>query len=157
MLKNKLEKNDTTGRNYSICEFSSFLPPPPPPPPPITHTHTHWLMLQGQGCLMFPFPCHVSGQWDWRKGFKEEKGFQGRFERTDRGRMADRTRELVPDNWSLVREILLTTGLCLEGWYWTLGEGGGGGVCRRVELLGVKECKGEGVLKGRWEPGEKWS
>ena len=31
------------------------------------------------------------------------RGFQGRFKRTDRGRMADRNRELVPDNWSLVR------------------------------------------------------
>ena len=31
--------------------------------------------------------------------------------------MADRNRELVPDNWSLVRERALTTGLCLEGWY----------------------------------------
>ena len=26
--------------------------------------------------------------------------------------MADRNRELVPDNWSLVRERALTTGLC---------------------------------------------
>ena len=31
--------------------------------------------------------------------------------------MADRNRELVPDNWSLVRERALTTGLCSEGWY----------------------------------------
>ena len=29
-------------------------------------------------------------------------------ERADRGRMADRNRELVPDNWSLVRERALT-------------------------------------------------
>ena len=28
--------------------------------------------------------------------------------------MADRNRELVPDNWSLVRERTLTTGLCAE-------------------------------------------
>ena len=31
--------------------------------------------------------------------------------------MADRNRELVPDNWSVVRERALTTGLCSEGWY----------------------------------------
>ena len=31
--------------------------------------------------------------------------------------MTDRNRELVPDNWSLVRERALTTGLCSEGWY----------------------------------------
>ena len=31
--------------------------------------------------------------------------------------MADRNRELVPDNWSLVRERVLTTGLSSEGWY----------------------------------------
>ena len=29
----------------------------------------------------------------------------------------DRNGELFPDNWSLVRERALTTGLCLEGWY----------------------------------------
>ena len=54
--------------------------------------------------------------------------------------MADRNRELVPDNWSLVREraelvpgcwILvheraLTSGLGAKGWY--------SGVCRRAEL-----------------------
>ena len=45
--------------------------------------------------------------------------------------MADRNRELVPDNWSLVREIALTTGLCSEGWYSKHS-----GVCRRTELPG---------------------
>ena len=45
--------------------------------------------------------------------------------------MADRNRELVPDNWSLVRERALTTGLGLEGWYSEHS-----GVCRRAELLG---------------------
>jgi len=40
---------------------------------------------------------------------KKEKGFQGRFKRADRSRMVDRNRELVPDNWSLVRERALTT------------------------------------------------
>ena len=47
--------------------------------------------------------------------------------------MADRNRELFPDNWSLVRERALTIsiGLCLEGWYSEHP-----GVCRRVELPG---------------------
>ena len=31
--------------------------------------------------------------------------------------MADRNRELVPDNWSLVGERMLITRLCSEGWY----------------------------------------
>ena len=62
--------------------------------------------------------------------------------------MADRDRELVPDNWSLVRERALTTGLCSEGWYSEHS-----GVCRRAELPGGS-VKGE-VLKGRWEPDEK--
>ena len=31
--------------------------------------------------------------------------------------MTDRNRELVPDNWSLVRERALTTVLRSEGWY----------------------------------------
>ena len=45
--------------------------------------------------------------------------------------MADRNRELVPDNWNLVRERALTTGLCAEGWYSEHS-----GVCRRAELPG---------------------
>ena len=46
--------------------------------------------------------------------------------------MADRNRELVPDNWSLVRERVLTTGLCCsEGLYSEHS-----GVCRRAELPG---------------------
>ena len=40
-----------------------------------------------------------------RKGFFKEKGFHGRSKRTDRGRNTERNRELVPDNWSLVREV----------------------------------------------------
>ena len=36
--------------------------------------------------------------------FFKEKGLQGRFKGTDTGRMTDRNRELVPNNWSLVRE-----------------------------------------------------
>ena len=53
------------------------------------------------------------------------------FKRADRGRMADRKRELVPGNWSLVREGALTTGLCSEGWYYEHS-----GVCRGAELPG---------------------
>ena len=45
--------------------------------------------------------------------------------------MAERNRELVPDNWSLVREKAMTTGLCSEAWYSEHS-----GVCRRAELLG---------------------
>ena len=44
----------------------------------------------------------------------------------------DRNRELVPDNWSLVRQRALTTGLCCsEGWYSVHSD-----VCRRAELPG---------------------
>ena len=81
---------------------------------------------------------HISGQWDWRKGFWKEKGFHGRFKRTYRGHMTDRNRELVPHSWSLVRERPLITGLCSEGWYSEHS-----GVCRRAELLGrsvKKKC-----------------
>ena len=47
-----------------------------------------------------------------QKVFKtEEKDFQGRFKRNDRGRMMDRSRELVPNNCSQERERALTTGL----------------------------------------------
>ena len=46
--------------------------------------------------------------------------------------MTGKKRELVPDNWSLVRERALTTGsLCSEGWYSEHS-----GVCRRAELPG---------------------
>ena len=45
--------------------------------------------------------------------------------------MADRNRELVPNNWSLVRERALTKGLCSERWYFEHS-----GVCRRAELPG---------------------
>ena len=45
--------------------------------------------------------------------------------------MADRNRELVPDNWSLVREGALTTELCWEGWYTEHS-----GVCRRAKPPG---------------------
>ena len=46
--------------------------------------------------------------------------------------MTKRNRELVPDNWSLVRERALTTGLCSEGWCSEYS-----GICRRAELPGM--------------------
>ena len=45
--------------------------------------------------------------------------------------MTDRNRELVPDNWSLVRKRALTTEFCSEGRYSEHS-----GVCRRAELSG---------------------
>ena len=54
-----------------------------------THEHTHIVVYQDNRTKGKVF---------------EEKGFQGRFKRNDRGRMADRNRKLVPDNCSLVRE-----------------------------------------------------
>ena len=45
--------------------------------------------------------------------------------------MEDRNRDLVPDNWRLVRERALTTGLCSKGWYSEHS-----GACRRAELPG---------------------
>ena len=69
-----------------------------------THTHTHQSHTRAIRALRL------------KKSVFLKKGFQGRFKRVDRGRMADRNRELVPDNWSLVRERALTAGLCSEGW-----------------------------------------
>jgi len=58
-----------------------------------THTHTH---------------THTPVVYQGNQGNEtEEKVFQGRFKRADRGRITDRNRGLVPDNWSLVRERTL--------------------------------------------------
>ena len=57
-----------------------------------THMHTHRVVYQGSGT----------------EDKVLKRGFQGRFKRTDRGRMMVRSRQLVPDNWSLVREKALT-------------------------------------------------
>ena len=38
----------------------------------------------------------ISGQWDWRKGFWKEKGFQRSCERTDKGSMTDGNWECSP-------------------------------------------------------------
>ena len=64
------------------------------------------------------------------------------FDRTDRGRMTDRNRELAPGSWSLVRERVLTSGLYSEGWYSEHSH-----VCRREDCREF-ECKGEEGLKG---------
>ena len=83
-----------------------------------THTHTHQSHIRAIRTMRL-------------KTRFSKRGFQGRFKRADRGRMADKNRELVPDNWSLVRERALTTGLCSEGWHSEHS-----GVCRRAELPG---------------------
>ena len=82
-----------------------------------THTHAH---------------THTHTPVTYQGNETEEKVFKKtRFKRADRGRIADRNRELVPDNWSLVREKVLTTGLCSEAWYSKHS-----GVSRRAELAG---------------------
>ena len=61
-----------------------------------THTHTRRALY-----------IRVMGLKKWvskKQVFKEEL-------KELRGRMMDRNRELVPDNWSLVRERVLTIGL----------------------------------------------
>ena len=70
-----------------------------------THTraHTHRVVYQHQG----------NGTEE--KGFKKRKVFKEDMEELTRGRMTDRNRELVPDNWSLVRERAPTTGPCSKG------------------------------------------
>ena len=69
-----------------------------PTTPTRAHTHTH--LSRGNRTEE-----KVSEK---RKVSKED------LKRTDRGRMTDRNRELVPDSWSLVRERALTTWLCSE-------------------------------------------
>ena len=59
--------------------------------------------------------------------------------------MTDRNRELVPHNWSLVRERALTTGLCSEGSYSEYT-----GVIyiytrRPLKTSGIRSCKFEHV------------
>ena len=50
--------------------------------------------------------------------------------------MTERDSELVPDNWSLVKERALTTGLYSEGWYSEHS-----GVCRRAKLPGLPDTR----------------
>ena len=57
-----------------------------------THTHTHARTHAHAQTLVA-----YQGNETEEKVFKK-KGFQGRFKVADRGRMADRNRELVPDN-----------------------------------------------------------
>ena len=84
-----------------------------------THTHTHTLTHTS-----------TSGQGDWRKSFQQDKGFQGRFEGTNRECVTDRSGELVPCCWSLVKERAPTTWFCAKELYSEHS-----GVCRRTELL----------------------
>ena len=44
-----------------------------------------------------------------------------------------RQKQLVPDNWSLVRERALTTGLCSAGWYSEHS-----GVCTSTHFINTK-------------------
>ena len=88
--------------------------PPPSPSPPPTPT---------------PPPAYQGNQGNETEEKVLKRESFSRSKRADRGRMADRNRELVPDNWSMVRERALTTGLCSEGWYSEHS-----GVCRRAEL-----------------------
>ena len=92
-----------------------------------THTHAH---TDSRAHAHTHTPVAYQGNETEEKVFKK-KGFQGRFKGADRGRMADRNRELAADNWSVIRERALTTGLCSEGWYSEHS-----GVCRRAELPG---------------------
>ena len=62
---------------------------------------------------------------------EKEKGFRDKNSKTDRVRKADRSKEMVADKWSLVRERALTTGICSEGWCSEHS-----GVYRRAELPG---------------------
>ena len=118
-----------------------------------THAHTH---TPPHTNTQLDTHTGTSGQGHWRKSFRKEKGFQGRFEGTDRGCVTDRSGKLVPSCWSLVRERALTTWLCAKGWYYEHS-----GVCRRTELP-----KWSVKVKKVWEVGrgraiqrfkEKWS
>ena len=63
------------------------------------HTHTH-------SCLRAMGP---------KKRFLKRERFWGKiFLKQHRSRMMDRSRQMVPDSWSLVGESVLTVGLCLE-------------------------------------------
>ena len=90
-----------------------------------THTHTH---AHTHTELYINYQRNGTDE----KVSSEEKDFQGRFERTDRGRMTDRNRKLVTDSWGLViRERALTTGPRSEEWHSEHS-----GVCRGAELPG---------------------
>ena len=52
---------------------------------PHTHAHTHQSHIRAIRTMRLKTRC-------------SKRGFQGRFKRADRGRMADKNRELVPDN-----------------------------------------------------------
>ena len=105
---------------------------------PCTHARTH---TRREG--------HILGQWDWRKDFQKEKGFRGRLERIDRGRMMDRNKELGSRQLeSGKRKCCWPLDLLGRMVFWTLG-------CLQKSRAARKECKGVEVLKDRW-PDEKW-
>ena len=60
----------------------------------------------------------------------KEKDFQGRLKELTEVEMTDRNMELVPDNWSLVKERALTIENCSEGWH-----SGHSGVCTDFRFL----------------------
>ena len=70
-----------------------------------THTHTQQSHIRAIRAMIL------------KKRFLKRERFSRTFKGADRGRMADRNRELVPDNWSLVGERAMTAGLCLERRY----------------------------------------
>ena len=81
-----------------------------------TCTHTH---VQTHTCTHTQIRTHThtpvayqgnQGNETEEKIFKKRKVFKEDLKELT-GRMAHRNRELVPDNWSLVRERALTTGL----------------------------------------------
>ena len=88
------------------------------------HTHTHMHRIHTTRTVIY------QGNGTEEKGFKNRKVFKENWKELT-CRMTDTNRELVPDNGSLVRERMLTTGLCVEGWYSEQA-----GVCRRAELPG---------------------
>ena len=49
----------------------------------------------------------ISGYGTEEKFLEKRRVFKEDFDRTDRDRTTDRNRELVPDNWNLVRERAL--------------------------------------------------
>ena len=74
-----------------------------------THSHTH-------ARTHTHTPVAYQGNWGnetEEKVFKKRKVFKEDLKELT-GRMADRNRELVPDNWSLVRERALLSRVCSD-------------------------------------------
>ena len=95
--------------------------------------HATWMHARTHACAHTHTHTPVACQ-GYQGNETEEKVFKIKVFKEDLKeltRMVDRNRVLVPDNWSLLRERVLTTGLCSEGWYSKHL-----GVCRRLELPG---------------------